>query len=135
MSRPVARREFLRHCAAVTAGAGALAAGRPAAAIEPIARNGKSFFKFSLAAYSYRDLLNAKPPAPKLSLDDFIITLFNAGSRVTYPLYVYGARRAAFPPQINVLATAILAGSLMLLGAIVLWQQRSLRQMQGDGPK
>jgi spermidine/putrescine transport system permease protein len=70
-----------------------------------------------------------------LSLDDFIITLFNAGSRVTYPLYVYGARRAAFPPQINVLATAILAGSLLLLGAIVLWQQRSLRQMQSDGPK
>jgi spermidine/putrescine transport system permease protein len=54
---------------------------------------------------------------------------------VTYPLYVYGARRAAFPPQINVLATAILAGSLLLLGVIVLWQQRSLRQMQGDGAK
>jgi spermidine/putrescine transport system permease protein len=66
-----------------------------------------------------------------LSLDDFIITLFNAGSRVTYPLYVYGARRAAFPPQINVVATAILAGSLLLLGVIVLWQQRSLRQAMG----
>jgi spermidine/putrescine transport system permease protein len=62
-----------------------------------------------------------------LSLDDFIITLFNAGSRVTYPLYVYGARRAAFPPQINVVATAILALSLMLLGATVLWQQRTTR--------
>ena len=47
-----------------------------------------------------------------LSLDDFIITLFNAGSQVTYPLYVYGASRAAFPPQINVVATAILLGSL-----------------------
>ena len=35
---------------------------RARTAIEPIARNGKSFFKFSLAAYSYRDLLNAKPP-------------------------------------------------------------------------
>jgi spermidine/putrescine transport system permease protein len=63
-----------------------------------------------------------------LSLDDFIITLFNAGSRVTYPLYVYGARRAAFPPQINVLATAILLLSLLALGATVLWQQRTLRQ-------
>jgi spermidine/putrescine transport system permease protein len=63
-----------------------------------------------------------------LSLDDFIITLFNAGNRVTYPLYVYGARRAAFPPQINVLATAILLGSLILLGLTVLWQQRSLKQ-------
>lgn len=63
-----------------------------------------------------------------LSLDDFVITLFNSGSQVTYPLYVYGARRAAFPPQINVVATAILVISLLLLGATVLWQQRSLRQ-------
>jgi len=29
-----------------------------------------------------------------LSLDDFVITLFNSGNDVTYPLYVYGARRA-----------------------------------------
>jgi spermidine/putrescine transport system permease protein len=62
-----------------------------------------------------------------LSLDDFIITLFNSGSKVTYPLYVYGAQRAAYPPQINVVATAILAGSLFLLGITVLWQNRALR--------
>lgn len=62
-----------------------------------------------------------------LSLDDFIITLFNAGTRVTYPLYVYGARRAAFPPQINVVATAILLVILALLGVTVWWQQRITR--------
>ena len=62
-----------------------------------------------------------------LSLDDFIITLFNSGAAVTYPLYVYGARRAAFPPQINVLATTILVLSLGLLGATLLWQQRRAR--------
>ncbi len=59
-----------------------------------------------------------------LSLDDFIITMFNAGSRVTYPLYVYGAQRAAYPPQINVIATCILLMSLLLLGATVAWQRR-----------
>ncbi|MFN8647346.1 MAG: ABC transporter permease [Gemmatimonadales bacterium] len=63
-----------------------------------------------------------------LSLDDFIITLFNAGNQVTYPLYVYGARRAAFPPQINVLATTILVGSLILLGITVLWQNRTMKE-------
>ncbi len=63
-----------------------------------------------------------------LSLDDFIITLFNAGNQVTYPLYVYGARRAAFPPQINVLATVILLASLILLGITVLWQNRRLKE-------
>ena len=68
-----------------------------------------------------------------LSLDDFVITLFTAGSRLTYPLYVYGARRAAFPPQINVLATAILLTSLLLLGATVIWQQRVLRKRTAGG--
>jgi spermidine/putrescine transport system permease protein len=62
-----------------------------------------------------------------LSLDDFVITLFNSGSDVTYPLYVYGARRAAFPPQINVLASAILGISLAVLGVNAWWQQRRMR--------
>jgi spermidine/putrescine transport system permease protein len=59
-----------------------------------------------------------------LSLDDFIITYFNSGSTVTYPLYVNAATRTGLPPQINVLATAILLVSLLLLGASVLWQRR-----------
>jgi spermidine/putrescine transport system permease protein len=62
-----------------------------------------------------------------LSLDDFVITLFNSGSDVTYPLYVYGARRAAFPPQINVLASAILGISLAVLGVNAWWQRRGMR--------
>jgi sugar phosphate isomerase/epimerase len=41
-----------------------------ASAIEPIARNGQPKFKFSLAAYSYRELL--KGESPKLTLTDFI---------------------------------------------------------------
>ncbi len=65
-----------------------------------------------------------------LSLDDFIITLFNAGTRVTYPLFVYGARRAAFPPQINVVATAILVLSLLALGGTVIWQRRTARAVR-----
>ncbi len=39
-------------------------------AIEPIARTAGHHFKLSMAAYSYRDLLAAKPP--KLTLIDFI---------------------------------------------------------------
>ena len=40
-----------------------------------------------------------------LSIDDFIITFFNAGSLVTFPLQIFGASRVKIPPQINVLAT------------------------------
>jgi spermidine/putrescine transport system permease protein len=50
-----------------------------------------------------------------LSIDDFIITFFNAGSVVTFPLQIYGASRVRLPPQINVLATMILLVSVLLL--------------------
>ncbi len=71
----VHRRDWF-HQAAGVAAAGTLAAATslatpsPARGIEPIERSGKSKFKFSLAAYSYRDLLTGKPP--KLTLADFI---------------------------------------------------------------
>lgn len=59
-----------------------------------------------------------------LSLDDFIITYFVSGSTVTYPLYVNAATKAAVPPQINVLATAILLISLALLAVGTLHRRR-----------
>lgn len=59
-----------------------------------------------------------------LSLDDFIITYFVSGSEVTYPLYVNAAVKAAVPPQINVLATAILLVSLALLAAGTLYRRK-----------
>ena len=61
-----------------------------------------------------------------LSLDDFIITYFNSGSTVTYPLFVNAATKTGLPPQINVLATAILVVSLLLLGASTVWHRRRL---------
>ncbi len=59
-----------------------------------------------------------------LSLDDFIITYFVSGSTVTYPLYVNAATKAAVPPQINVLATAILLISLVLLVVGTLYRRK-----------
>jgi len=60
-----------------------------------------------------------------LSIDDFIITLFTAGSLSTFPLYINGSFRVQFPPQANVLATIILLASvsLLLIGVI-----RSMRR-------
>ncbi len=67
-----------------------------------------------------------------LSIDDFIITFFNAGSLVTFPLQIFGASRVAIPPQINVLATMILMGSisLMVIGFVV----GARRQRKAMGP-
>jgi spermidine/putrescine transport system permease protein len=61
-----------------------------------------------------------------LSLDDFIITYFVSGSTVTYPLYVNAAVKAAVPPQINVLATAILVISLILLAVGTLYRRKRI---------
>lgn len=42
-----------------------------------------------------------------LSFDDFIITNFNSGSAMTFPMYVWGAAKRGVPPQVNVVATMI----------------------------
>jgi spermidine/putrescine transport system permease protein len=42
-----------------------------------------------------------------LSIDDFVITYFNAGATTTFPLFVWGAARVALPAQINVIGTGI----------------------------
>lgn len=64
------RRTFLSTSAALTTGAALAGIVQAAQAIEPIARNGKAKFKFSLAAYSYRDLLGGM--TPKLTMADFV---------------------------------------------------------------
>jgi spermidine/putrescine transport system permease protein len=51
-----------------------------------------------------------------LSFDDFIITNFNAGSTVTFPMYVWGAYQRALPVQVNVIGTGMLLVSLVLVG-------------------
>ena len=49
-----------------------------------------------------------------LSFDDFIVTNFNSGSVVTFPMFVWGAAKKALPPQINVVGTAMLVIALAL---------------------
>jgi spermidine/putrescine transport system permease protein len=52
-----------------------------------------------------------------LSIDDFIITEFNAGTMQTFPLWVYGSSRVGTPPQVNVMGTLVFAfGILLVLG-------------------
>ena len=59
-----------------------------------------------------------------LSIDDFVITSFNSGSTITFPLYVYGAARVGVPPQVNVLGTLIFVAAAGLMLASVLIQNR-----------
>ena len=56
-----------------------------------------------------------------ISVDDFVVTYFVAGTRVTFPVFVWGAARVATPPQINVIGTGIfgIAVTLMLVNVFV----------------
>jgi spermidine/putrescine transport system permease protein len=59
-----------------------------------------------------------------LSVDDFVITNFNAGATVTFPLYVWGAARVGVPPQVNVIGTMIFVVAVGAMLANVLVQRR-----------
>jgi spermidine/putrescine transport system permease protein len=59
-----------------------------------------------------------------LSVDDLVITYFNSGSEVTFPLFVWGAARIGAPPQVNVIGTMIFIVALGLMLANILLQQR-----------
>lgn len=64
------RRGFLATCTGVSAGLLTAGVLNPCRAIEPITRNGQPKFKFSLAAYSYRSLLQSADAS--FTLADFI---------------------------------------------------------------
>jgi spermidine/putrescine transport system permease protein len=59
-----------------------------------------------------------------LSIDDFVITNFNAGQTVTFPLFIYGAARQGIPPEVNVLATAILLVAVVGMVVNLIVQRR-----------
>jgi spermidine/putrescine transport system permease protein len=60
-----------------------------------------------------------------LSFDDFVITNFNAGQTSTFPLFIWGAARQGVPPQVNVLATALLL--IALVGMV--WNLRRQQRL------
>ena len=63
-----------------------------------------------------------------LSIDDYVITSFNAGQTQTFPLYIFGATRQGVPAEVNVLATMLLLVVLVLMGANVLIQRALARR-------
>jgi spermidine/putrescine transport system permease protein len=59
-----------------------------------------------------------------LSVDDFVITNFNSGSTITFPLFVWGAAQRGVPAQVNVVGSVIFFAAIALMLANVLWQLR-----------
>jgi spermidine/putrescine transport system permease protein len=62
-----------------------------------------------------------------ISIDDFVVTYFNAGPRTTFPLFVWGAARVGAPPQVNVIGSVIFIVAVTGMVANVLAQMRRER--------
>ena len=59
-----------------------------------------------------------------ISIDDFVVTYFNAGPETTFPLFVWRAARVGAPPQVNVIGTAIFVIALTAALVNILVQMR-----------
>ncbi|NNC39734.1 MAG: ABC transporter permease [Acidimicrobiia bacterium] len=58
-----------------------------------------------------------------LSFDDFIISNFNSGQTVTFPLYIFGAAQRGIPPEVNVLGTLVFLVTVSIM-LVNVWMQR-----------
>ncbi len=68
-----------------------------------------------------------------LSIDDYVITSFNNGSTITFPVFIWGAVRVAIPPQIYVIASMIFLFTLAMM-LLTVWQQRRAELMASVRP-
>jgi spermidine/putrescine transport system permease protein len=85
-----------------------------------------TFFRVTLPLIA-PGILAASLLAFALSIDDFVITYFNAGTTTTFPLFVWGSARVAVPPQINVVGSAIFLAAVGGMLVNVVWQNRRTR--------
>ena len=68
-----------------------------------------------------------------LSIDDFVISNFNSGTTVTFPLYIFGAAQRGIPVEVNVIAMILFfttSGAMVF----VTWQQRRAEKMAAVRP-
>ena len=79
-------------------------------------------------------ILAAAMLAFALSIDDFVISNFNSGTTVTFPLYVYGVSLRGIPVQVNALATLLFVVAV-IAAALVVWQQRRAERMAAVRPE
>jgi spermidine/putrescine transport system permease protein len=69
-----------------------------------------------------------------LSIDDFVISNFNSGTTVTFPLYIFGAAQRGIPVEVNVIAM-ILFGVTVTAMVLVTWQQRRAEKLASVRPE
>ena len=51
-----------------------------------------------------------------LSIDEFVVTFFTVGPQLTLPIYIYTQIKFGVTPEVNAVATLVLAGTALVLG-------------------
>lgn len=69
-----------------------------------------------------------------LSLDDFVISNFNAGDFVTFPLFIFGASQRGIPVEVYSMATILFLVTIVAM-IIVVWQQRRAERLASVRPE
>jgi len=63
-----------------------------------------------------------------------VISNFNSGTTVTFPLYIFGASQRGIPVEVNVIVTMLF---LVTVAAMIftIWQQRRAERMAAMRPE
>jgi spermidine/putrescine transport system permease protein len=69
-----------------------------------------------------------------LSIDDFVVSNFTAGTEVTFPLYIFGAAQRGIPVQVYIIATMLFATTLIAM-IFTVWQQRRADRLAAVRPE
>jgi spermidine/putrescine transport system permease protein len=69
-----------------------------------------------------------------LSIDDFVISNFNSGTTVTFPLYIFGAAQRGIPVEVNVIAMILFFFTVAAMG-FATWQQRRAEKLTSVRPE
>jgi spermidine/putrescine transport system permease protein len=69
-----------------------------------------------------------------LSIDDFVISNFNSGTTVTFPLYIFGAAQRGIPVEVNVIAMILFGATVAAMG-FATWQQQRAEKMASVRPE
>jgi spermidine/putrescine transport system permease protein len=96
------------------------------AAMDLYANEWQTFWRVTFPLV-FPGILAAALLAFSLSFDDFIVTNFNHGNTITFPMFVWGAAQRGIPPQVNVIGTVMFMIALALVLGSGLLQRRRAR--------
>jgi spermidine/putrescine transport system permease protein len=96
--------------------------------------NPRAVFRYVTFPLVLPGILGAALLGFSLSFDDFIISFFNAGTLVTFPIFIWGAAQRGIPVQVNALASIVflVALTVVLTGQFVSHRRR--RALENPAP-